>query len=67
VNGDVVLLPPVAMPNKSLTQRLQDDVAEGLRVLWKRDGVWISEDQIQDRARNIVQGLITNYRVEDLS
>jgi hypothetical protein len=37
------------------------DVASGVRVLKHRDGVNLSESQIMDRARNIVQGLITNY------
>lgn len=37
------------------------DVAAGVRVLRHRDGVLISEDQVMDRARNIVSGLIHNY------
>jgi hypothetical protein len=48
-------------------QALVNDVAEGLRVWRWRDGMELSEDQILDRARNIVSGLVGNYRVEPLS
>lgn len=56
---------PIPPPSgRSLVEQLVEDVADGLRVLRTRDGVWISEDQILDRARNIVQGLVYNYSVE---
>lgn len=42
------------------------DVSEGIRVLASRDGVVLSESQILERARNIVMGLIGNYRIETL-
>jgi hypothetical protein len=42
------------------------DVAEGIRVLQTRDGVALSDDQIVERARNIVAGLIGNYRIQSL-
>jgi hypothetical protein len=45
---------------------LVDDVAEGIRVLHTRDGINLSEDQIVERARNIVAGLIGNYRIQTL-
>jgi hypothetical protein len=45
---------------------LVDDVADGIRVLQTRDGVKVSEDQIVERARNIVAGLIGNYRIQTL-
>jgi hypothetical protein len=45
---------------------LVEDVAEGIRVLQTRDGVKVTEEQILDRARNIVAGLIGNYRFETL-
>jgi hypothetical protein len=47
--------------------KLVADVAEGLRVWRRRDGVELSEEQILERARNIVAGLVGNYRVEPLS
>jgi hypothetical protein len=45
---------------------LVDDVADGIRVLHTRDGISLSEDQIVERARNIVAGLIGNYRIQTL-
>ncbi|MDB4979713.1 MAG: hypothetical protein JWM82_465 [Myxococcales bacterium] len=45
---------------------LVDDVADGIRVLHTRDGIKLSEDQIVERARNIVAGLIGNYRIQTL-
>ena len=43
---------------------LLNDIAEGIRVLHSRDGIEISEAQIRERARNIVMGLVGNYRIE---
>ena len=37
---------------------LLQDIAEGIRVLQTRDGVEVSEELIQERARNIVTGLL---------
>jgi hypothetical protein len=45
---------------------LLEDVADGLRVLKTRDGLALSDDQIVERARNIVAGLIGNYRIQSL-
>jgi hypothetical protein len=45
---------------------LLEDIADGIRVLQTRDGVELSEDQIVERARNIVAGLIGNYRIQTL-
>ncbi len=45
---------------------LVDDVADGIRVFQTRDGINLSEDQIVERARNIVAGLIGNYRIQTL-
>jgi hypothetical protein len=45
---------------------LLHDVAEGIRVLQTRDGLQLSEQQIQERARNIVAGLLGNYRIRPL-
>lgn len=42
------------------------DVAAGIRVLQVRDGILLSEKQILERARNIVMGLVGNYRIETL-
>ena len=46
--------------------RLLRDVSAGIRVLQVRDGVLLSEKQILERARNIVMGLVGNYRIETL-
>jgi hypothetical protein len=45
---------------------LVEDVAEGIRVLQTRDGISLSYDQIIERARNIVAGLIGNYNIQSL-
>jgi hypothetical protein len=45
---------------------LLQDVAEGIRVLQTRDGVDVSDEQILERARNIVTGLLGNYRIRSL-
>ena len=45
-------------------QRLLSDVEEGIRVLQSRDGFPLSDLQIRERARNIVMGLLLNYRIE---
>jgi hypothetical protein len=47
-------------------RQLLEDVAAGIRVLQTRDGVEVSDDQILERARNIVAGLIGNYRISSL-
>ncbi len=46
--------------------RLVRDVSAGIRVLQIRDGILLSESQILERARNIVMGLVGNYRIETL-
>ena len=45
---------------------LVDDISAGIRVLSSRDGLAVSEDQIAERARNIVTGLIGNYKIQSL-
>jgi hypothetical protein len=45
---------------------LVDDIAAGIRVLQSRDGVPVSNDQILERARNIVTALIGNYRIHSV-
>jgi hypothetical protein len=45
---------------------LLQDVAEGIRVLQTRDGVDLTNEQILERARNIVTGLLGNYRIRSL-
>jgi hypothetical protein len=42
------------------------DVAEGIRVLQTRDGVELTDAQILERARNIVTGLLGNYRIRSI-
>ncbi len=43
-----------------------DDVTAGIRVLQSRDGIELSDEQILERARNIVTGLMGNYRIVSL-
>jgi hypothetical protein len=45
---------------------LLQDVAEGIRVLQTRDGIDLTNEQILERARNIVTGLLGNYRIRSL-
>src|SRR5579871_5327703 len=45
---------------------LLQDVAEGIRVLQTRDGVDLSDEQILERARNIVTGLLGNYKIRSI-
>ena len=47
-------------------RQLLEDVAAGIRVLHTRDGLALSEEQVIERARNIVAGLIGNYRIQSL-
>jgi hypothetical protein len=47
-------------------RQLIRDVSAGIRVLQTRDGLGLSEDQITERARNIVTGLMGNYHIETL-
>ena len=46
------------------TAQLTADIAAGIRVLRDRDGVPVTEEQVMERARNIVTGLLGNYRIE---
>jgi hypothetical protein len=55
--------PAASVPTVRL---LLQDVADGIRVLQTRDGVELSDEQIQERARNIVAGLVGNYRIKSL-
>jgi hypothetical protein len=50
----------------STLRSLLVDVSAGIRVLQSRDGIELSESQILERARNIVMGLVGNYRIESL-
>jgi len=52
------------MPPAPTVRLLLQDVAEGIRVLQTRDGVELTEQQILERARNIVAGLVGNYRIQ---
>jgi hypothetical protein len=50
-------------PSLPTVRSLLRDVAEGIRVLQTRDGLELSNEQIEERARNIVAGLLGNYRI----
>jgi hypothetical protein len=54
-----------AAPSPTVRLLLQD-VAEGIRVLQTRDGVELTDAQILERARNIVTGLLGNYRIRSI-
>src|SRR5215831_17137402 len=55
-----------ALPTPPTVRLLLQDVAEGIRVLQTRDGVDLSDEQILERARNIVTGLLGNYRIRSI-
>src|SRR5690242_10729645 len=57
---------PRARTTGTTAKLLVEDVAEGIRVLQTRDGIKLSDDQIVERARNIVAGLIGNYNIVSL-
>ncbi|HET6284937.1 MAG TPA: hypothetical protein VFH73_28530 [Polyangia bacterium] len=57
--------PRATMTLVTLRQLIRD-VSAGIRVLQTRDGLGLSEDQITERARNIVTGLMGNYHIEIL-
>jgi hypothetical protein len=54
-----------AVPVMTVRLLLQD-VADGIRVLQTRDGIELSDEQISERARNIVTGLLGNYRIRSI-
>jgi hypothetical protein len=56
---------PKTSPQPTVRLLLQD-VAEGIRVLQTRDGIKLTNAQILERARNIVAGLLGNYRIQSL-
>jgi len=53
-------------PSVATVKMLLEDVAAGIRVLRARDGLDITDEQIVERACNIVTGLIGNYRISSL-
>jgi hypothetical protein len=55
-----------AAPSVATVRMLLQDVAAGIRVLRARDGLDISDDQIIERARNIVTGLVGNYHISSM-
>jgi hypothetical protein len=55
-----------ALPPPPTVKLLLQDIAEGIRVLQTRDGIDLSNEQILERARNIVTGLLGNYRIRAL-
>ena len=56
----------LALPPTPTVRLLLQDIADGIRVLQTRDGVDLSNEQILERARNIVTGLLGNYRIRSL-
>jgi hypothetical protein len=58
--------PKATLPPAPTVRLLLQDVAEGIRVLQTRDGVDLTNEQILERARNIVTGLLGNYRIRSL-
>jgi hypothetical protein len=55
-----------SLPPAPTVRLLLQDIAEGIRVLQTRDGVDLTNAQILERARNIVTGLLGNYRIRSL-
>lgn len=49
-----------------VVKALIEDISEGIRVLRTRDGVALTEEQIRERANNIVCGLRGNYAIQAL-
>lgn len=60
-------LPPPKV-TRSAVDALVADVAEGIEMLRRPHvaGVALTDEQIMDRARNIVGGLLGNYKFERL-
>lgn len=54
------------MTSRQVAALLVADIAEGVRVLRTRDGVPLTDEQVDDRARNIVAGLVGNYAIRSL-
>jgi hypothetical protein len=71
-NYDRAILPreaPRARPKPAplpTVRLLLQDVAAGIRVLQTRDGIELTDEQILERARNIVTGLLGNYKIRSL-
>ena len=70
-NYDHVLRRETSRPKQKTAEvptarQLLQDVAEGIRVLQTRDGIELTDEQILERARNIVTGLLGNYRIRSL-
>jgi len=55
-----------ALPPAPTVRLLLQDIAEGIRVLQTRDGIDLTDEQILERARNIVTGLLGNFRIRAL-
>jgi len=53
-------------PKLPTVRLLLQDVAAGIRILRTRDGLDVSDEQVLERARNIVTGLVGNYRIASL-
>lgn len=49
------------MASPAVIASLLKDVSDGLRVWRDRDRIALTDEQILERARNIVNGLIGNY------
>lgn len=49
------------MASDALISALMKDVAEGLEVFRVRDGVELTDAQIEERCRNMVANLVGNY------
>jgi hypothetical protein len=60
-------LNPPTVARESLLDSVVQDVEDGILVFLYRDGMQITREQARERARNIVAGLVGNYKVEELS
>jgi hypothetical protein len=48
-----------------LVAALVEDIAAGIRVLRTRDGKPITDEEAEERARNLVTTLVLNYTIFD--
>ena len=54
------------MSDREFTEKLLSAMRDGLRVFVTRDGIDLSEGQIEERARNLVQAIhCVEYQRED--
>lgn len=61
-----LMVAPTPPSSPTTTQFLIADLADGLRVLNTLYGFGIPEETIQERAKNLAQAILGNYKIERL-